>query len=480
MANINTYGIRFSEEKYATKNEVIKDMGTSLIDGIWNGILQYRSTFYHYLTIKTIEKGSQLFYCPCPGINAKVNSAEAKLLRLMREYNKLSPFTGDLNRFEQTCVIKSLKSIASIHNYEVNDQYLLALINNQIKEDNQQSQFLKRYYNALTYIKEGYVNNVDDNFLADLYAKILGVNELTSFYRQKDLSSRDNKVLVSRIYASAPAHLVNEMMDKLFAFISSSSMSNLVKAFVVIFYINYVKPFTEYSEEISVLMAKAILAHFDLGECGAIFPFEAILENEMEEANKVFQEVQKTSDVTYIVTYMLAFFDKKMEELFDIIATNKASSLKADFFKKDEEIKEENSIINQAPTDTFNKKEENKIESIKVNEESNEKIEEVASSNLIGVKSELAISVPDVYDEKAAQRLEDHLLETDPSIKKGEAYFYARHCTIGKIYTIAMYKKALKCVYETARTSMDHLVSLHYYRKEAYKNKYVYTPIKKD
>ena len=67
----------------------------------------------------------------------------------------------------------------------------------------------------------------------------------------------------------------------------------------------------------------------------------------------------------------------------------------------------------------------------------------------------------------------------DPALKKGEAYFYARHCTMHMNYTIAQYKKALGCAYETARTSMDHLVKLHYYEKAPFKNKFVYTPIKK-
>jgi Fic family protein len=79
--------------------------------------------------------------------------------------------------------------------------------------------------------------------------------------------------------------------------------------------------------------------------------------------------------------------------------------------------------------------------------------------------------------EVEANRLQQHLMETHPSMKKGEAYFYARHHSLGKYYTLAQYKKQLDCAYETARTSMEHLVKLGYYRKEKYKNKFVYTPV---
>ena len=97
------------------------------------------------------------------------------------------------------------------------------------------------------------------------------------------------------------------------------------------------------------------------------------------------------------------------------------------------------------------------------------------------IQEELAVAyIPVALDEKQAVLLEQDLLERDPELKKGEAKFYARHCTKGKKYTIAQYKKSLRCAYETARTSMDHLAELLYYRKEKIKNKYVYIPVERE
>ena len=85
------------------------------------------------------------------------------------------------------------------------------------------------------------------------------------------------------------------------------------------------------------------------------------------------------------------------------------------------------------------------------------------------VEPKLAVGyIPPAIDEKQAGRLERYLLESDPNLKRGEAKFYARHCTLGMIYTIAQYKKAIGCVYETARTSMDHLAELGYYKKDLF------------
>ena len=84
--------------------------------------------------------------------------------------------------------------------------------------------------------------------------------------------------------------------------------------------------------------------------------------------------------------------------------------------------------------------------------------------------------IPPEIDEKTASRLERHLLELDVRLKKGQAYFYARHCSLGMYYTIDQYKKAVKCVYETARTSMDQLAEFGYYEKKLVGKKFVYTP----
>ena len=83
-------------------------------------------------------------------------------------------------------------------------------------------------------------------------------------------------------------------------------------------------------------------------------------------------------------------------------------------------------------------------------------------------------------DEKSLNIMEEDLLESDPLLRPAQAHFYVRHCTLGKFYTIQQFKKAEGCVYETARTSMDNLAKRGYYKREQVKNKFVYTPIKRD
>lgn len=500
----NELAIRFTEGKYATRSEVGKELRMSLIDNIWSNILSYRSTFNRYLPIRSIEK-NQLSVCFCPSISALVNSVDMKLIRLMREHSLLSPANGDLKRFEDECLVKSLKSLAREHDLEVSDSYLRSLIHGDIREVSPSLKLLTGYLNALKYIKKYYVNNIDVDFLAELYSRLIGVEELTSFYRNTEDTNRENRVIIDRVYTCAPTTLIEGMMDSLFDFISTSSLSYASKASIAYYYINYIRPFSTFTDEIALLIAKAILAHGDLGEAAVLLPIESLLSDNQEEIARLFVEVQKTSDVTYFLNFALKQLESKSDELLDLAANIKVTALRSDFYKADEKpSSSETSYVVEQPSLFDDFKEEPKpvpapeqapqpvvVEQPKVEEVKQESVVEAKPAPAVKeepapepVKIEvapqeaIAVSyIPPAIDEKQALRLEQHLLELDPSLRKHEAHFYARHCTIGKSYTIAQYKRMIGCVYETARTAMDHLVELGYYRKDSSNKKFIYTPI---
>lgn len=484
MAN-NDLAVRFTENKYATKSEVGKELKMSLIDGIWNGILNYRSNFNRYLIIKSIEK-KQLVVCFCPTISALASAVDMKLIRVLKEYSMLNATNGEMKLFEDECYIKSLSALAVKHDLDISEPYLRSLVHGDIREVSPSHILLARYLESLHYIKKAYVNNVDEDFLANLYSTLTGNSELTSFYRSAEDSSRENKVLIDPIYTSAPVGSIEGMMDSLFSFIGNSSLSAATKAVIAYYYVSYIKPFSKYSDEIALLIAKAILAHSDLGEMGALLPLESLLSSEQEEIAKIFIEVQRTCDTTYFVNYGLKFIEHKCDELLDYASNLKANALKKDFYK--EEIKEQTAVPEakeEQPSLFVEEKNDEpvKVEPIeeehKVSEQPKVETPVVEAVKVVEKpKEEIAVSyIPPAIDEKEAYRLEQHLLELDPSLRRHEAHFYARHCTLGKSYTIAQYKRATGCVYETARSAMDHLVSLGYYRKDSSNKKFIYTPI---
>ena len=482
----NELAIRFTETKYATKNEVAKELKTSLVDTFWHNILAYRSNFNHYLSLKSIDK-NMFVYCGCQSMDSLMASIEGKIQRINEEFSRVCADPKDKKYFVNNNIVKSLKAVADKNDLEVTEPYIRSLLNDELKEVAASHQVLVNYLNTLRYASRKYTSEIDDNYLADLFQKFNNVDEITVYYRNKEDTNRENRVIIDRIYTCAPIHLIDNMMNHLFGFITGFTLSSVVKALIVYFYLNYIRPFNSYSDELAMLMMKSILAHEGFGEAAMVIPFESLMRNN-EDIGKLFADVQKTNDVTYFVRYMGKLMEKICDDTLDDLANLNAEILKKDYYVEDEQPVEDapqEQVTYTEPTTIIEEPSpiiENKVEEVKqpvvqqiskpVEEEKPQKVE------VRYVKQELAVSyIPPALDEKEAYRLEVHLREMDPSLKKGEAKFYARHCVVGKKYTIQQFKKYIGCAYETARTSMDHLADLGYYRKEQVKNKFVYSPI---
>ena len=496
----NDLAMRFTEDKYATKNEVARELRVTSVDTFWANIQAYRSHFYHYLSIRTIEK-NMLVFCGCPAVNTLVNNIEMRLMRLNREYAMVLPNSKQyrvLNKYFNKDILESLNKFEQL---QVGDDFIASVLRNEVVSAIPNNMLLVNYMKALNYIKSAYVNPINEDFLAGVYGKLLGTDELTEFYRLNEDRNPENRVLIDRVYTCAPTNLIGDMMNSLFSFISNSTLPTSLKAIVTLFYVNYIKPFARYSSEVAILMAKAILAHDAFGDTVIDLPLEKMLLLPSEEEAKIYVEVQKTADVTYFVNYALKYLNKYCDGIFDLIAQSKADELREDFYQVDEKEEKEEEFLPEPEEepqislfDSENEtKEEEPAPAPVVNEKPVEQTykEEVEQPvieqpkkktvKVQYVQEELAVSyIPVALDEKQAVLLEQDLLERDPELKKGEARFYARHCTKGKKYTIAQYKKFNRCAYETARTSMDHLAELLYYRKEKIKNKYVYIPVERE
>ena len=474
----NDIAVRFTENYYATKNEVSRELKISVIDGVWDKILSYRLPFCHYLSIRNVDK-NQLRVCLCPTISSNLNTAESKLLRIVSEVNKLSTVNSDKQYFNQSSLVKALQNVALANMSNCEEEHARKVLLGQIEDKE-----LANYASALKYIENRFVNPVNDDFLAELYSRVTGNSELTSFYRTNDLEDRNSSAVISRVYKCAPAAMIEQMMDSLFNFVEKSTISPLCRSLISYYYIQFVKPFAKFNNEIAVLFAKAVLAHYSVGALAIYLPLEAILNENESEYSRISQEVQVTSDVTYFLTFALRFADSEFSKVLDSLAEYSSQIIKNDFFKLDEEPAKEETrefvpLFEDKELEPAKEpaKEVKPVIQEQVKKEETPKVE-VKTSPVVDKPMGIAVSyIPEELDEKTAQRLERHLLECDPRLKKGQAFFYARHCTLGMYYTIDQYKKATKCVYETARTSMDKLVEFGYYEKSPFGKKFVYTPV---
>ena len=198
MAN-NELGIKFTEQKYATKSEVVRDLRITAIDSFWSNILAYRSQFNRYLTLKTVDR-DLISLCCCSSINALINNVENKLLCLNREFIRIY---SDANALEK--------------------------ITNSIFNKIGETSSSPNYIELLSYIYGAYNNVNSEDYLVDLFSKITHIAEITHFYRTDDSVTKEKTALVDRIYKCAPSALIEPMMDDLFNFANDMSLSSITK-----------------------------------------------------------------------------------------------------------------------------------------------------------------------------------------------------------------------------------------------------------
>ena len=398
----NELGIRFTEAKYATKSEVIKDLRIQAIDSFWSNILAYRSQFNRYLNLKTIDRGL-ISLCCCSSINALINNVENKILCLNREFIRIYSDASAIKNLTNTV----FKKIAA-------------------------SNDLPNYVELLVYAYSSYNNVNGEDYLAELFSKLTKITEITHFYRTDDSVTKEKTALIDRIYKCAPSKLIEPMMNDLFVFANDMSLSAIAKFALIYFYMVYVRPFDNNSKELAMVYAKSVLAKDALGELAILLPFEDIMFDDAMIESYVL-ETQKSLDFTYFVKY---FLEKAIPVIEGMINTFKSMT------------------CSPTPVSSF---------------------EDVKPVYV----AKASVSISEKESATVLNKIENELVERDPNLKRKEAHFYSRHREIGKSYSIADYKRFSRCVYETARTSMDHLAELGYYEKTKYGKKFVYTPVKR-
>jgi len=420
-------GVRFTDKKYATKNEVRNELQTPLVDSFWKAISDYRSQFDISLPLNSIEKNTFRF---CN--NVLVSNKIDEIKNLFKENNKYISHLVD-----KKARIKALPPFSSLKNNQ-------------------------EYVNVLSFSFDIRGEEINKELVQRIYERFFpkGIENL---YRIHDGKA---SFIIDKVYDGAPSNRIEAMMDSLFSFIKNDDIDPIIRAIGTFFYILYVKPFDSFNEEMAVILTK--LVFYKQGyENSEYYAFESMFIMDKAENNKVMSETQKTDDLTYFAIKVLDVFTKEIQLLID-------DGIKAETLAMKEEY-------NKSKVDVLkpvNEKEEVKQEHI---EKPHNPINEIRKETIPhNAENRLAIaSLPNRLDEDEALEMEENLLELDPFLKKGQAKFYVRHCTIGKRYTIQQYKKFIGCVYETARTSMDSLVELGYYKQEMVKNKKVYTPIDK-
>ena len=491
MANSNL-AVRFSEEIYASRSEVAKELRTNLVDGIWNNIVTYRSSFVSNLDIYDVSKNAY-YIVNTSLIVRKNNDLAIKLSRLLSKTsawvnNKIERITvnNEMKKAELIAVAKSLNII-------INDVAVDNIINH--RPVDRMYAPVSNYYDALEYLEKNSMDDINEDTIATYYGILNGEAELLSFYREGEYKSNERsaaRAVIGKEYSGVPAINIESLMDDLIDFINNSSSSSPVKISAIFYMMDYIKPFEKYNELMSILLIKLMLAKYDVDRHAAIIPLELLLVDDQERVKLMLKEVQKTRDLTYINNLTNDLVSKEIQLVLDSIARSQVDEARDAFYGADdkEAIKKElgieleekpyEKVVEEVPPEPVK---EVKVERQVVQPQLKSQPKPREAKELKVDEEAPKINYVNVVkpnDEKSLNLMEEDLLESDPLLRPAQAHFYVRHCTLGKFYTIQQFKKAEGCVYETARTSMDNLAKRGYYKREQVKNKFVYTPIKRD
>lgn len=464
-------GIRWSEEKYATKDEVRDAYNMSMIDNIWKQIIDYRRLYTKTLDLHNIDRTPYMVVVT-QTIQLKVASVERRLSRILVKTHDMKAYGKEL--FAKRRYAKTIEVLDINYKTNISQEMVSHLLDEDLSTIPSQYSLIYNYIRTLKYYASGhYTDIIDYRLLESILKQIQGVSfdnlTLEKEYREEEIET-SHYYQNNYVYKAAPIERIADMIDELCNFVRESDLSPVIKAIVANYYLNYVKPFDYLNEEANALFAKICLGHFDFDEASMYLNFEKIVFDTDEKLNKISVECQKTLDLTYYVNYILDLLDEDLKDILDEIVLTERDEIKNEQIdlSEDEGLNAKLTVEEEAkPSERSVAVMARPVEFVKLQE----------PSPYIG-ESNVALPVfPAGLKEQDVEGIVTNLLEVYPYLKRTQAHFYARHCTIGKHYTISQFKKEENVAYETARTSMDFLAENGFYSKTKVRNKFVYSPV---
>ena len=78
---------KFTNEVYATKQELQKALKINTVDTFWTKVLAYRSSFNLDLSLQSIDQ-NPLSICMCPLLNKKIEDVQRKIFKFSTQFIK--------------------------------------------------------------------------------------------------------------------------------------------------------------------------------------------------------------------------------------------------------------------------------------------------------------------------------------------------------------------------------------------------------
>lgn len=414
-------GKKFSEEVYASKDEVQAYYNVENVSSYWNHIISYRSFFDYQTNLKNID-GNSFKLCLTNTLISTAYKLQLDLINDLLDFISL-PIEKQ-NKILLDRKNKSLQAVCRFNHIKEPTQDILDKISLNKMESIPTTLFVLDAY-SITYNNNYFLNgfNIKDiEQISKGCASQFDSDEVA--YRKNQYNDLNNPLKIS------DSLNIKALLLNLSEYLNDEKIPLILRALTIPFSFSYIIPFDYFYEECAALTCKNFTFSYGLKTVGFLLDFESIAFSKT--VFKYMKKAQENLDLTYYLTKVLPYFIEDEKNIHSLI----------------EKIKNEKDL------------EEDTI--------SNDSKEDIEKALPVFPMSRTKDDVEDTAKK---------LREIYPQLKKKEAHFYASHCTIGLRYTIEQFKEEEHTVYETARTSMESLAKKGFYKKEQFKNKFVYTPI---
>lgn len=420
-------GKKFTDDIYASKDEVQAYYNVDNVSAYWSHVLSYRSYYDQMTKLENIDFNC-FKICLTKPLLSSAYHLQCNLFNDLLSFLSLSPEKQNhllLNRKN-----RALKALARFCQVNEPSEDILNRISLNSMETIQPALLPLATYSR-TYNRTFFTNGISLKDFDEINKGCSSQNEEEeAVYRQNENRNLLNPLQIAKISDIKP------LLVSLIEFLTEEEIPLLIRAMVIPFAFSYMKPYEYFYEASAALASKNFLYSSGLRNMGFLLDFESIAFSRGKEVFRSMKKAQESLDLTYYIMKCLSFL---MED--------------------EKNLRETMQELGNEPA--------------KANAESNTDTEEES-------QKEYALPVfPEHNPGEDIDVLAKKLREVYPQLKKKEAHFYAGHCTIGLKYTIDDFKTAEKSVYETARSNMDELARLGFYKKEKFKNKFVYSPIPK-
>lgn len=310
MENNQNLVYRFTDQYYASRQEVMDTIGVMFSEYQWRSILDYRKK-YETPTDFTQYNQISMKFVLTPSIMMQFHSTDLSLMHLdqtILSYKIAEKYSTDkvLTFWQRDFLKDDLKMLANFNEIGFAERELELILLNKVASLAVKTPIM-HYVSILSDLQRPDVPHWNKNYVRDiamLAQKNIEDKVSALWYRSTAPLMEDNGGL-NNDFSVAPASRIPDMMKNAFDFVEGNyDLSPTLQAVALFTYTLYVSPLETFNFELACLAFANQLWQGGFHHAStAVVPIQYLLRNQ-ETWQKVLHNVKRSGDLTYALVYL--------------------------------------------------------------------------------------------------------------------------------------------------------------------------------